>query len=201
MLLLELAVQSVKGFSPSVRIALKPGFVVLKSPADAPAPVAGLIAALCYPDGKGQDSAFLAPGQKTGKAGVSFQANDNGVWRLVKELGGQGSLHKLNLTTRQYEVVTKDANEMQSTLRQHVGLPPRATYEAIFTLTPGQFPTRRASVKVERQKKKAGMDAAVEESKLKGLRQELQRILGMEVDISVIRAGSPFDRGPFIPVR
>ena len=38
MLLLELAVQAVRGFSPSVRVALKPGFVVLKSPAEAPAP-------------------------------------------------------------------------------------------------------------------------------------------------------------------
>jgi len=175
MLLLELAVQSVRGFSPSVRVALKPGFVVLKSPAEAPAPVASLLLALCYPDGKGQDASLLAPGQKTGKAGASFQANDNGVWRLVRELGGKGSLHKLNLQTRAYEVVTQDAAEMQSTLRQQVGLPPRATFDAIFTITPAQFPTRRASGKVERIKKKAGMDAAVEESKLKGLRQELAK--------------------------
>ncbi len=175
MLLLELAVQSVRGFSPSVRVALKPGFVVLKSPTETPAPVASLVLSLCYPDGRGQDAALLAPGQKTGKAGASFQANDNGVWRLVKELGGQGSLHKLNLATRAYEVVTQDATEMQSTLRQQVGLPARATFEAIFTLTPSQFPTKRASGKAERIKKKAGMDAAVEESKLKGLRQELAK--------------------------
>ena len=44
-----------------------------------------------------------------------------------------------------------------------------------FTLTPSQFPTRRSSIKNERQKKKAGHDAAVEESKLKGLRQELAK--------------------------
>ncbi len=175
MLLLELAVQSVRGFSPSVRVALKPGFVVLKSPTDAPAPVATLISSLCYPDGKGQDASLLAPGARVGKAGVSFQANDNSVWRLVKELGGQGSLHKLNLTTRAYEVVTQDAAEMQSTLRQAVGLPARATFEQIFTLTPAQFPTKRASGKAEKLKKKAGMDAAVEESKLKGLRQELAK--------------------------
>lgn len=175
MLLLELAVQSVRGFSPSIRVALKPGFVVLKSPAETPAPVAGLISALCYPDGKGHDAGYLAPGQKVGKAGVSFQSNDNAVWRLVKELGGPGSLHKLNLATRQYEVISQDATEMQSALRQQVGLPPRATFEAIFTLTPAQFPTRRASGKIEKLKKKAGMDAAAEESKLKGLRDELAK--------------------------
>src|SRR5258706_11395247 len=105
MLLLELAIQSVRGFSPSIRVALKPGLVVLKSPAEAPAPMAGLLSSLCYPDGKGQDVSFVAPGQKSGKAGVSFQASDHAVWRLVKVLGGQGALHKLNVATRQYEVV------------------------------------------------------------------------------------------------
>jgi hypothetical protein len=177
MLLLELAVQAVRGFSPSTRVALKPGFVVLKSPTEAPAPIAGLLTALCFPDGKGQDAGFLAPGQRTGKAGFSFQANDNNVWRLVKELGGAGSLHKLNPATRQYEVVTQDANEVQQTMRAQVGFPPRATYEQLFTLTPSQFPTRREKTKSDAKaaqvKKKTSMDAAVEESRLKGLQKEL----------------------------
>ncbi len=177
MLLLELAVQAVKGFSPSARVALKPGFVVLKSPAPAPAPMAGLMTTLCFPDGRGQDTSFLAPGQKSGKAGFSFQANDNAVWRLVKELGGQGSLHKLNPATRQYEVVTQEAADVQSALRTQVGFPPRTTYEQLFTLTPQQFPTQRlkgrTEAKAAQAKKKNNMDAAVEESRLKGLQKEL----------------------------
>jgi ribosomal protein uS17 len=35
---------------------------------------------------------------------------------------------------------------------------------------------------------------------LSGLRRELERQLGKEVQISVIRLGGPFDRGPFIPL-
>jgi hypothetical protein len=177
MLLLELAVQAVRGFSPSARVALKPGLVVLKSPTEAPAPMASLLTALCFPDGKGQDLGFVAPGQSAGKAGFSFQANDNAVWRLVKQLGGAGSLHKLNPATRQYEVVTQDAGELVATMRSQLGFPPRTTYEQLFTLTPAQFPTRREAAKREAKaaqvKKKSSMDVAVEESKLKGLQKEL----------------------------
>jgi hypothetical protein len=39
------------------------------------------------------------------------------------------------------------------------------------------------------------------EAGLRQVRSELQRILNTKVDISVIRQGSSFDRGPFIPVQ
>ena len=42
MLILELAVQGVRGFSPSARVAFKAGYTVLKSPTEIPAPLAGL---------------------------------------------------------------------------------------------------------------------------------------------------------------
>lgn len=37
------------------------------------------------------------------------------------------------------------------------------------------------------------------EAKLKALRLQLQNIFGMDVDISVIKIGGPFDNPPFIP--
>lgn len=39
------------------------------------------------------------------------------------------------------------------------------------------------------------------EAKLRGFRKELQELLDMEVDISIIRDGGPFDRPPFIPIK
>jgi hypothetical protein len=143
MRLLELAVQSVRGFSPSVRIALKPGYVGLKSPTDIPAPLAGLVVALCYPDGRGSDVAFLAPGARAGRAGLSVQGPDNEIWRIVRDLGGAGGLHKLNRATNQFEVATQDATEMGQLLRSQVGFPARTTYEQLFTFTAGQLPSRR----------------------------------------------------------
>ncbi|MBL8912808.1 MAG: chromosome segregation protein SMC [Archangium sp.] len=143
MLFLELAAQAVRGFSPSIRLALKPGYTALKSPSDLPAPLSGLIVALSFPDGRGGDVAYLAPGQKGGRAGLSIQGNDGSVWRIVRDLGGAGGLHKLNRTTNQFEIVSQEAGEMGQSLRSGAGFPARTTWEQLFTLTGPQLPTRR----------------------------------------------------------
>ncbi|MBE2249190.1 MAG: chromosome segregation protein SMC [Myxococcus sp.] len=142
MLILELAVQGVRGFSPSARVAFKAGYTVLVSPTEIPAPLAGLTTALVYPDGRGGDGAFLAPGAKGGRAGLSVQAADQSLWRLVRDLGGQGALNKLNRQTNQFEVVTQDAAELSQALRA-AGFPARPTFEQLFTFTVGQLPSRR----------------------------------------------------------
>ena len=143
MLFLELAAQSVRGFSPSIRVALKPGYSALQSPTDLPAPLSGLIIALAFPDGRGGDSAFLAPGAKAGRAGLSIQGHDGSVWRIVRDLGGAGGLHKFNKATNQFDVVSQDALEMGQSLRAGAGFPARSTWEQLFTLTGPQLPTRR----------------------------------------------------------
>ena len=143
MLFLELAAQAVRGFSPSIRVALKPGYSALQSPIDLPAPLSGLIIALAFPDGRGGDSAFLASGAKAGRAGLSIQGTDGSVWRIVRDLGGAGGLHKLNKATNQFDVVSQDALEMGQSLRAGAGFPARSTWEQLFTLTGPQLPTRR----------------------------------------------------------
>ncbi len=143
MLFLELAAQAVKGFSPSVRVSLKPGYSALTSPVEAPAPLSGLVVALAFPDGRGGDGAFLAPGAKSGRAGLSIQGNDGSVWRIMRDLGGAGGLHRLNRSTNQFEIITQEATEMAQTLRASVGFPARTTWEQLFTLSATQLPTRR----------------------------------------------------------
>jgi len=143
MLILELAVQAVRGFSPAARVALKTGYLGLKCPAELPAPLAGLFMSLCYPDGRGGDSAFLAPGAKAGRAGFSIQANDQNVYRLLRDLGGAGALHKLNKQTSAYDLLSQDSAEMAQVLRATVGLPPRTTFEQLFTFSATQAPTKR----------------------------------------------------------
>lgn len=143
MLILELAVQAVRGFSPAARVALKAGYIGLKSPSELPSPLAGLFMSLCYPDGRGGDASFLAPNAKTGRAGVSLLGNDQNTWRVVRDLGGAGALHRLNKQTNAYDVVSQDSTEMAQVLRATVGLPPRPTFEQLFTFTAGQAPTKR----------------------------------------------------------
>jgi hypothetical protein len=144
MLILELAVQGVRGFSPAARVALGPGYVWLRSPTEFPAPVSGLLLALGFPDGRGGDGAFLAPGATSGRAGFSVQADDGTIWRVVRDLGGAGALHRLSAVTQQFEVVTSAADEFEHHLREGVGFPPRALFEALLTFSPGQLPSKRA---------------------------------------------------------
>ncbi|MBL9038391.1 MAG: chromosome segregation protein SMC [Archangium sp.] len=168
MLILELAVQSVRGFSPSARIALKPGYLGLKAPTEISSPLAGLFLALCYPDGRGGDGAFLAQGAKSGRAGFAMQGNDGLTWRVVRDLGGSGALHTLNPQTSTYEVVTQDSSEIAQVLRSTVGLLPRTTFEQLFTFTPSQMPTKRPKLAktqtIKAKGNKTGLQSAYEPS-------------------------------------
>lgn len=147
MRLLELAVQGVRGFSPSARFAFLPSFQGLQGPADLPPPLIGLYLALAYPDGRGAESSFLAPGSKLGRVGLSFEADDGQVWRLVRELGGAGALHRMNADTQKYEVVTADSAEAGQVLRGTVGLPAREAYADLYTFTVAQLPSKHRKSK------------------------------------------------------
>ncbi len=144
MLILELAVQAVRGFSPAARVTLKQGYLGLKCPAELPAPLAGLFVSLCYPDGRGGDASFLAPNAKSGRAGFSLQANDGATYRIVRDLGGACALHKMNKVTNAFEPVSQDSTEIAQVLRSTVGVPPRTAFEQLFVFTSAQVPTKRA---------------------------------------------------------
>lgn len=143
MVFLELAIQSVRGCSASARVALKPGYTVVKAPQAAVPPLSSLVLAICYPDARGGDAAFLAPGAKAGRAGVSLQADNGSTFRLVRELGAGGALHKLNPTSRAFEVVTQNATEIGPALRAQAGMPQRSVYEQLYTLNSAQLPSKR----------------------------------------------------------
>ncbi|PTL80800.1 ATP-binding protein [Vitiosangium sp. GDMCC 1.1324] len=138
----EVAVQNVRGFSPAGRFALKTGYLVLKPPAEM-TPLAGLALALLYADGRGGDSSFAASSQKPGKAALTLTGQDSVTYRVLRELGGGGSLHRLNPTTKQPELVTQDTAEANQFLRGQAGLPPRTTFEQLFCLQAAQLPSRR----------------------------------------------------------
>lgn len=164
MILLEIAAQAVRGMSPAVRAQLKAGYQVLVGPEAACAPLAGLFIALCYPDGRGGDAAYLAPGQKTGKGGFGLKGHDGAAWRVVRDLGGAGALHKFNASANKFEVLTQDASEMAQTLRAAAGLPPRTTFEQLFCFKPDQLPSRRPKGSSEPAPKGAKGKAAAKAS-------------------------------------
>jgi hypothetical protein len=138
----EVAVQNVRGFSPAGRFALKTGYLVLKPPAES-SPLAALALALLYADGRGGDAALAATAQKAGKAALTFVGQDAVTYRVLRELGGGGSLHRLIPGTQQPELVTQDTTDANQFLRGQAGLPPRTTFELLCCLQGAQLPSRR----------------------------------------------------------
>lgn len=137
----EFALQGVRGFLPSVRISLRTGYWTLLPQAPG-VPLVGLATALLFPDGRGADGAFATPGQES-RAALWFSARDGGTYRVMRDLGRGGALHRVNVSTRVHELITEDPAELVQFLRGQVGLPARRVYEQLFTFTPAQLPSRR----------------------------------------------------------
>ena len=139
----EFALQGVRGFLPSVRVSLKPGYWTLL-PNTPGAPLVGLTSELCFPDGRGGDARYAsAEGGATSKAALWIVGRDKATYRILRELGRSGALHRVNPATRGHDLVTEEPTEMAQFLRAQVGFPPRGRYETLFTFTPGQIPSKR----------------------------------------------------------
>jgi len=139
----EFALQGVRGFLPSVRVSLKPGYWTLL-PNTPGAPLVGLTSELCFPDGRGGDARYAsAEGGNTSKAALWIVGRDRATYRILRELGRSGSLYRVNASTRGHDLVTEEPTEMAQFLRAQVGFPPRGRYETLFTFTAGQLPSRR----------------------------------------------------------
>jgi hypothetical protein len=146
----EVAIQNVRGFSAQGRFPLKPAFLVLKPPAAEITPLAGLALALLYPDGRGGDASFNIQGQKPGKAAFTLVGQDNLTYRLLRELGGVGSLHKQTAPGQPPELVSQDSAEIAQFLRVQAGLPSRTAWEQLYSLSPGQMPSRKPRVRTSK---------------------------------------------------
>ncbi|HLK99242.1 MAG TPA: chromosome segregation protein SMC [Myxococcaceae bacterium] len=194
----EVAVQNVRGFTAQGRFPFKQGYLVLKPPSAEVSPLAGLSLALLYSDGRGEDSKFVATGQKSGKSAFTFVGQDNLTYRLLRELGGSGTLHKQTVTGQPPELVSDDAAEIAQYLRSQAGLPARSTFEQVYCLMANQMPSRRPRVRVARpgdpkrpslssgpqlasnQAVEPAEDIPAAEARVKALEQEMQR--SREVD-------------------
>ncbi|RKH65516.1 ATP-binding protein [Corallococcus llansteffanensis] len=192
----EVAIQNVRGFSPAGRFPLKTGYLILKPPTADVLPLAGLSLSLLYSDGRGGDSSFVGSGGRSGKAALTFVGQDGMTYRVLRELGGSGSLHRLNPTTSQPELMSSDTGEINQYLRGQAGLPPRTTFEQVYCLQLVMLPSRRprkASPKVAAAKASGSTpslatasavqpaeDIPAAEAKVKALEKEV--VVSREVD-------------------
>jgi hypothetical protein len=162
MLLVEFAAQNVKGFSPSVRIAMKSGYVVLKSPHDSAGPFAKVLGVLCYPEATLSESDLLANGQTSGRVGLAIQTPDGKMFRLMRDLSGAAALLKLNPQTKQFDSLSTDAAEIRELMVSQVLFPPRLDFEALATLSGAQLPSRQPRKRRKRAPETRNSDAATQ---------------------------------------
>jgi hypothetical protein len=116
---------------------------VLKQPGQDALPLSGLCAALLFPDGRGGDAEYRGQGQAVSRAAITMMGNDQLVYRLIRNLGGSGALQKLNPADQQFELLSEDPTEIGQFLRSQVGLPAKKAFEALFSFTSRQLPTKR----------------------------------------------------------
>ncbi|MBN9684820.1 MULTISPECIES: ATP-binding protein [unclassified Corallococcus] len=156
----EVAIQNVRGFSPAGRFPLKTGYLILKPPTADVLPLANVALSLLFADGRGGDASLVGSAGRSGKAALTFVGQDGMTYRILRELGGSGSLHRLNPATSQPELVSTDVSEINQYLRGQAGLPPRTTFEQVYCLQLVMLPSRRPRKSVAKAAAAAGAKAS-----------------------------------------
>src|SRR5262249_55819160 len=139
----EFALQGVRGFLPSVRVSLKPGYWTLL-PQTPGAPLIGLTSELCFPDGRGGDARYAeGDGITASKAALWLGGRDGAPHRTLGERGRPGALHRVNASPRGHALTPEAPIEMPHFLGGRAGSPPRGQYEHLSPPPPQPPPSKR----------------------------------------------------------
>jgi hypothetical protein len=161
--LTELLFQNVKDLPGQGQLALKPGYVAVVSKA-ASLRVA-LTATICpAPD----DQKRLMDGAGPTRVGVGLTGGDGSPYRLLRELGGNRQLLRMDAATKKFAPVTEDQLEIDSFLRVECGMPPSDAYTGFFVIEINELPSLRGKAAA------AASEAYVDQPRVKALKEELE---------------------------
>jgi len=136
--LTELLYQRVKDLGAKGQIALRPGYVAVVSKSSAIRPA---ILASLFPSSEDKQKLALDPNVAP-RLALGFVGQDKVPHRLVLDVGGIRELQKYDSATRKFVLFTADAQEIQSFLRVHAGLPPVEAF-AFLVLGSSELPSQR----------------------------------------------------------
>jgi hypothetical protein len=161
--LTELLWHKIKDLPGQGQLALKPGYVAIVSKA-ASVRVA-LTATICpAPD----DQNRLMDGTGPTRVGVGLTGGDGSAYRLLRELGGNRQLLKMDAASKKYAPVTEDQLEIDSFLRVECGMPPSDAYTGFFVVEINELPSLRGKAAA------AASEAYVDQPRVKALKEELE---------------------------
>jgi len=181
-LLLEIAAQGVRGFSPpGGRIALRPGYNVVACDGVA---LRRLVAALFHPEQPADPSlrANVASGGSPARAGLTLAGDDGVTWRVVRDLAGPCQLQRFDAERRAFQLVEQDPVRIAEALRA-AGVPAPERYAAVLSLSASDFPSRRAPgglAGVSQPAPRRALAPTEARKKLEELRAEMERARNAE---------------------
>jgi hypothetical protein len=144
-ILLEIALQGIRGFPPLARLMLRPGMNVgrVADPLQRRA-ILDAIYHVLYPDpARANATARLAdPQAKDARFALTFFGRDKITYRIVREAAsGAMSLHRFDTEQNKYAALTRVAAEAAQYLRVQQQLPDEVGYERLFVFSPEAMPS------------------------------------------------------------
>jgi len=140
MLIVELALQGLRGLAPLLQFSLLPGVNVARcSDARVRRTIVDAIFHTLHPDAGGSDvvSALVEPGPGPARTALTLQARDGNGFRVMREMtAGTARLLRYSKETQQFKNLSQDAAEVAQYLRVQLGLPSESNYERLFVLSP-----------------------------------------------------------------
>ncbi len=155
MIVVELALQGIKGFPELVRLRMKPGLNVAR-PSDRALGTALFDAFYhtLFPDpSRHNATAHLVMSRADrSRAALTFFGRDRVTYRLIREAdSGAIKLYKFEQATKQYKLFTDAAKDAANYVRVQQHLPDEVSYERLFVFSPESMPSRK-----ERARTKSG---------------------------------------------
>lgn len=151
MILVELALQGIKGFGALKRVPLEAGLNVARLP-DAARRAALLDAVYhcLFPDSARPEATrhLVEPTARESRIALTFFGRDKVTYRVIRdaETGGM-KLYRFEPETKQYHLFTSAAAEVAQYLRVQQQLPDEVGFERLFTYAPEAMPSRGAQAK------------------------------------------------------
>ena len=139
----EVSLLGVRGFSPSLRLSLTPGYNVLQPSSGEAVPFGVLLAAMLHPEGWSQDGHLAAADADAAKVALGLLGGDQLLYRVLRQLGTTGVVQRLPRGAPAPEVLAQDVAGAQRVLHGPVGAPARALFEQLCILNAAQRPSAR----------------------------------------------------------
>jgi hypothetical protein len=151
MILVELALQGVKGLPDVVRLPFKTGVNLAFLPdASQRRALLDLIYHCLFPDpGRGSATTALAePGAEAARAALTFYGRDKVTYRLIRELvTGAIKLYRFDAEAKKYRLFTASAAEAAQYVRVQQQLPDEVSFERLFVFSPESMPSRQGKAR------------------------------------------------------